>query len=186
MPRVDGRHRSRSRAPRLTDTLETIAPLSDDPIDPRQSDSPPKNPIMKNEAIPDGFLSVSEAVSVLARGMWGGLRRPHPVRQLKKQYRNVSVGFGPWKEQAGRCFRTAVIEGNVQVYVFAKTSRSASHIETEPVPLSIEVLERLIAPRGGLPDHAVRPSLKTAGGDTKLLALLVRGILLVSKPRSFF
>jgi hypothetical protein len=137
--------------------------------------------IMKNEAILDGFLSVSEAVSVLARGMWGGLRRPHPVRQLKKQYRNVSVGFGLWKEQAGRCFRTAVIEGNVQVYVFAKTSRSASHIETEPVPLSIEVLERLIAPRGGLPDHAVRPSLKTAGGDTKLLALLVRGILLVSK-----
>ena len=127
---------------------------------------------MNSEAIQDGFLSVSEAVSVLARGMWGGLRRPDPVRQLKKQYRNVSVGFGAWKEEAARCFKTAAIEGNVQVYVFAKTSRSASHIETVPAPLSIEVLERLIAPRGGVPDHAVRPSLKTAGGDTKLLALL--------------
>jgi hypothetical protein len=129
-------------------------------IEPRQPDTPAKPAggpdamrrdkvsIMKSEAIPDGFLSVSEAVSVLARGMWGGLRRPDPVRQLKKQYRNVSVGFGPWKEEAARCFKTAAIEGNVQVYVFAKTSRSASHIETVPVPLSIEVLERLIAPRG--------------------------------------
>jgi hypothetical protein len=136
---------------------------------------------MKSEAIPDGFLSVSEAVSVLARGMWGGLRRPDPVRQLKKQYRKVSVGFGPWKEEAARRFRTAAIAGNVQVYVFAKTSRSASHVETVPVALSIKVLERLIAPRGGVPDHAVRPSLKTAGGDTKLLVLLLSGILLVSK-----
>jgi hypothetical protein len=78
----------------------------------------------------------------------------------------------------------AAIEGNVQVYVFAKKrkkSRSASHVETKPVPLSIEVLERLITPRGGLPDYAVRPSLKIAGGDTKLLALLTRGILLVPK-----
>jgi hypothetical protein len=139
--------------------------------------------IMKSEAIPDGFFRISEAVSVLARGMWGGLRRPDPVRQLKrcKRYRNASVGFGPWKEHAGRCFRTAAIKGNVQVYVFAKTSRSASHNETKPVPLSIEVLERLIAPRGGVPDHAVRPSLKTAGDGTKLLVLLVSGILLVSK-----
>jgi hypothetical protein len=53
--------------------------------------------IMKNEAILDGFLSVSEAVSVLARGMWGGLRRPLPVRQLKKQYRNVSG----WRPESG-------------------------------------------------------------------------------------
>jgi hypothetical protein len=138
---------------------------------------------MKDEAIPDGFLSVSEAVSVLARGMWGGLRRPDPVRQLKRyeQYRNASVGFGPWKEEAARRFKTAAIEGNVQVYVFAKTNRSASHIKTILVPLPVEVLERLIAPRGGLPDHAVRPSLKTVGGDTKLLALLVGGLLLVSK-----
>lgn len=143
----------------------------------------PKSSITKSEAIPDGFLSVSEAVSVLARGMWGGLRRPDPVRQLKryKQYRNASVGFGPWKEEAARRFKTAAIEGNVQVYVFTKTNRSASDVETVPVPLSIEVLKRLIAPRGGVTDHAVRPSLKTAGGDAKLLALLVRGILLVSK-----
>jgi len=139
--------------------------------------------MMKSEAIPDGFSSVSEAVSVLARGMWGGLRGPHPVRQLKKQYPLVSVGFGPWKEEAARRFRTAAIEGNVHVYVFAKTSRSAGHIETVPVPLSIEVLKRLIAPRGGVPDHAVRPSLKTAGGDDRLLALLARGILLVSKKQ---
>ena len=136
---------------------------------------------MKSEAIPDGFLSVSEAVSVLARGMWGGLRRPDPVRQLKKQYRNASVGFGPWKEEATRCLKTAAIDGNVQVYVFAKGIRSACHIETKPVPLLIEVLKRLIAVRGGLPDHPIRPSLRIAGGDTNLLVLLNRGILLVSK-----
>jgi hypothetical protein len=138
---------------------------------------------MTGEAIPDSFLRISEAVSVLARGMWGGLRRPDPVRQLKryKQYRNESVGFGPWQEEAARRFRTAAIEGDVQVYVFAKTDRSAGHVETVPVSLSIEVLKRLIAPRGGFPDHAVRPSLKTAGGDDQLLALLVRGIFLVSK-----
>ncbi|HWX71795.1 MAG TPA: hypothetical protein VNY79_04800 [Xanthobacteraceae bacterium] len=134
-----------------------------------------------SEAIPDCFFSISEAVSVLARGMWGGLQRPDPVGQFKKQFGNVSVGFGPWKEEAARRFRTAAIEGNVQVYVYCEKSGSASHVETKPVSLSIEVLARLIAPRGGLPDHAVRPSLKIAGGDTKLLALLARGILLVSK-----
>src|SRR5262249_3727214 len=124
-----------------------------------------------------------EAVSVLARGMWGGLRRPDPVRQLKrcKQYRNASVGFGPWKEEAARRFRTAATGGDVQVYVFAKMRGAASGVETVPVPLSIEVLKRLIAPRGGVPDHAVRPSLKTVEGDNQLLALLVKGILLVSK-----
>ena len=51
---------------------------------------------------PNGFLRFSDAVSRQAQGMWGGLRRPIPVRRIKghKQYKNVSVVFAAWKEQA--------------------------------------------------------------------------------------
>ena len=50
----------------------------------------------------------------------------------------------------------------------------------EPVVVPVGVLSRLMAPdRGGLPDPAYRPTIKTTGGDEGLLALLTTGLLVV-------
>ena len=45
------------------------------------------------------------------------------------------------------------------------------------VPVS--VLARLITTRGSLPDHPIRPTIKTAEGDEKLLGLLTVGVLVI-------
>ena len=43
----------------------------------------------------------------------------------------------------------------------------------------MNVLKRLITSRGALPDHPIRPSIKTAEGNEKLFALLTVGFLAV-------
>jgi hypothetical protein len=50
-----------------------------------------------------------------------------------------------------------------------------------PVVVPLEVLQRLITSRGGLADHPIRPSLRAAGGDKRLLALLMRGMFAVRR-----
>ena len=52
-----------------------------------------------SETIPAGFLRFSKAVALLAQGIWGGLRRPTPVIEVKQYKGQVSVTFGPWKEK---------------------------------------------------------------------------------------
>ena len=49
----------------------------------------------------------------------------------------------------------------------------------EPVAVPVPVVKRLIASRGSLPDHPIRPSMQTAKGNEKLYALLVVGSLVV-------
>ena len=136
--------------------------------------------------LPDGFLRFSDAVSRLAQGMWGGLRRPIPVRRIKghKQYKNVSVVFAPWKEQAGRRVSTAATEGDLPVYIFACSNAQsdtpyAQPAIREPVVLPTQLLGRLITTRGCFPDHPIRPSMKTAGGDKEIHGLLKTGIIVV-------
>jgi hypothetical protein len=51
---------------------------------------------LTDSIIPDGFLRFSDAVSRLAEGMWGGLRRPIPVHGARRTFKNASVIFGPW------------------------------------------------------------------------------------------
>jgi hypothetical protein len=48
-----------------------------------------------------------------------------------------------------------------------------------PVTVPVSVLARLRTTRGSLPDHPIRPSIKTAQGDVKLLGLLTIGILII-------
>ena len=99
----------------------------------------------------------------------------------------MSLGFGPWGEQAGQRLKAAAIEGKLVIYVFAKPQvRSEDHSLTdcslekiEPVAVPVNVVKRLIASRGGLPDHPIRPSIKTAEGNEKLFALLAVGLLVV-------
>jgi|SRR5262245_53054835 len=35
-------------------------------------------------SVPDGFLRFSDAISRLAEGMWGGLRRPKSIQAIKR------------------------------------------------------------------------------------------------------
>ena len=49
----------------------------------------------------------------------------------------------------------------------------------EPVAVPVNVVKRLIASRGSLPDHPIRPSIETADGNQKLFALLTVGLLVV-------
>jgi hypothetical protein len=136
---------------------------------------------------PKDFLRISCAVDRLSDGMWGGLPRPKPVAAIKQDQKKLSLGFGPWGEQAGQRLKAAAIEGKLVIYVFAKPQvRSEDHSLTdcslekiEPVVVPVNVVKRLIASRGGLPDHPIRPSIKTADGNKQLFALLAVGLLVV-------
>jgi hypothetical protein len=55
----------------------------------------------------------------------------------------------------------------------------ASEPGAEPTVVPTLVIARLITSRGGLPDHPIRPSIKTAGGNDQLFRLLVSGVLVV-------
>jgi hypothetical protein len=138
-------------------------------------------------SVPDGFLRFSDAISRLDEGMWGGLRRPAPVRAIKRIQKRASIGFGPWREQAGQHLTAAVKKGRLAVYVFAEPQvlfksrvlARRSPKELEPVTVPVSVLARLSTARGSFPDHPIRPSIKTAEGDEKLLGLLTVGVLVI-------
>jgi hypothetical protein len=102
-------------------------------------------------SVPDGFLRFSDAISRLAEGMWGGFRGPAPMRAIKRiEKREASIGFGPWREQAGQRLTAAVKKGRLAVYVFAKPqalfkSRALARRllkELEPATVPVSVLTR--------------------------------------------
>jgi hypothetical protein len=144
-----------------------------------------------NQLVPDGFLIISEAVNRLANGMWGGRPRPVPVQKIKakREYKRGSIGFGPWRDVAAECFRAAALKGDLVICVTASRQRKlkvrcARHRpppDLHPLPVPTSVLQRLLRSRGGLPDHPIRPTLKTADGKETLLALLTSGLLVVRK-----
>lgn len=133
------------------------------------------------------FLPLSEAVNRLGAGLWGGLPRPEPVAAIKQDYENLSVGFGPWREKAGRLLRAAAVQGKLAIYIFAIDQvRSNEHdvagdasAEPEPTSVPVPVIRRLILSRGALPDHPIRPSIQTAEGNENLFVLLTTGLLVV-------
>jgi hypothetical protein len=107
------------------------------------------------------------------------------IKRIEK--REASIGFGPWREQAGQRLTAAVKKGRLAVYVFAEPqalfkSRALarrSPQELKPVTVPVSVLARLSTTRGSFPDHPIRPSIKTAEGDEKLLGLLTVGVLVI-------
>jgi hypothetical protein len=133
------------------------------------------------------FLPLSEAVNRLTDGMWGGLQRPEPVVLIKQSYKKLSVGFGPWREKAGRLLRVAAVKRKLAIYILAKNQvRYDDHDLTgdtsanpEPTSVPVPVIKRLILSRGTLPDHPIRPSMQTAEGNENLFALLTVGLLVV-------
>lgn len=127
-------------------------------------------------------MVLSDAQDALVRAMCGGLRRPKPVDDVKKDVkfwgRNLSVGFGPWIEDAGRCLRDAALKGKLPIYCAAPERKSPL------MRLSPHLLKRLIAPRGSFPDHPVRAGLELVRqglASQSLLTLLNRGTLVVRR-----
>jgi hypothetical protein len=136
---------------------------------------------------PPGFLFFSEATNRLAAGMWGGLPQPIPIRQTKQTHikdfhikdfekrtkrirkkgqhpwRRLSLGFGPWCEQARKRLTGAAIDEELLVYITAENA--------EPVVVPAGVLAILPKSRGGLGDIPFRVSLKTITAE-------------ISKPKS--
>jgi hypothetical protein len=139
--------------------------------------------------IPKGFLLISDAVDRLAEGMWGGLPRPLPVETVKQAYKKESVGFANWQERAGQRLTQSALRGELRIYVFVLPRVAskkhgvarASSRAAEPLSAAIlvKVLSRLLLFHGRLPDHPIRPSIRTADGDKKLFALLRSGALVV-------
>jgi hypothetical protein len=128
--------------------------------------------------IPDGYLLLSEAVARLAQGMWGGLRAPAPLRAIKPKYkRTVSLGFGPWTQEAAKRLRAAAADGKINVFTFVGAQAKENNLDPNPVALPIIVLDRLIPGRESLPDRPIRSSLKIAGGDQILFRRLQLGLL---------
>ncbi len=135
----------------------------------------------------NGFLRLSEAAHRLAQGMWGGVRRADPVRSVKHTEKRLSVGFGPWQEQAKRSIRIAGVTGELPIYVLDSSKIAPNERDLSLCPadkraslsVSPSVLKRMITSRGGLPDHPVRPSVQMTKGDMRLLRLLTNGLLVI-------
>lgn len=104
--------------------------------------------------------------------MFGGYRQPKPVHKIKLDYQKAPVGFGSWKEYAQQRVRAAAVFGKLPVYVQCCSNAA-------PLLVPPDVIARLMVVRGGLPDHPIRPTLKIAGGNERLLSVLKTGILLV-------
>jgi hypothetical protein len=142
---------------------------------------------MNESHAPEGYLRLSDAGGLLAAGMWGGLPRPAPLQSIKRKFEKLSVGFGPWQEKAGQRLRSAAVQGKLPIYVAAErqvassasVTAPSSSGTTNPVAVSASVVRQLVTTRGSLPDHPIRPSVKTVAGDMKLLRLLTLGVLLV-------
>ena len=134
----------------------------------------------------DQFILLSAAVQRLAEGMWGGIRRAEPVAELKREKPRLSVGWGSWRERAGAALRSAILEGKLSVYARPTIDAEAGEplggqISDLTTIVPVSVFQRLITPRGIPTDHPYRPTLATVGNDSKLLARLLSGVLVLRK-----
>ena len=115
--------------------------------------------------------------------MFGGMRRPEMVVQVKTDHPGVSVGFGPRRQEAAGRLYGALAAGELPVYVeFRPEATDGSELQILPVGPTI--LKSLPRSRGGLPDRAVRvPAalLWTGAIDGELFRALSSGRLLLTR-----
>jgi hypothetical protein len=130
-----------------------------------------------------GCLRFSEAVALLAQGIWGGLKRPAPVVEVKKLYKGQgSVTFGPWKEKAGARLTLAAVDEQIPVYVFGRPQAERGDRRPKLTRVPGAVLRRLIKSRGCLPDHSHAP-MKAVAGNGELYRALNTGPACSSEKR---
>jgi hypothetical protein len=119
----------------------------------------------------------------LSVGVWGGLKR---ATILRRHTRNPPA-YGRWREYAAKRFTNALLNGQLKVFVVAEPQLESEESSPPPPPtkdpvvVPTDVLKRLISWRNAIPDHVLRPTLKTAGNNVQLLVLLTVGILVVQE-----
>jgi hypothetical protein len=137
---------------------------------------------------PQGNLLLSEAYARHHAGVWGGFQSFPPAQTMRRKHK-TSIGFGARRTYAAQPVTAAVRHGNLKVYLVADPNLGPNIDRPnwpvaptkEPVNVPKDVLRRLIAPRDMLPDHALCPTFKTAGGDSHLYVLLRVGALVVQE-----
>jgi hypothetical protein len=137
---------------------------------------------------PTEFLPISECVNRLVQGMWGNAPRAEPLREIKQVERDLSVGFGPRREDAATLLRAAALQGTLPTYVRPRSTTVAdaqSPVEAQQV--SPELLKRIVPIQEGLPDHPTHIRRKPAadGPDVVALLLLLRHGELVVRQSDF-
>jgi hypothetical protein len=128
------------------------------------------------------FLLISECVTRLERGMFGNAPRSLPVinaKKNKKLGRDLSVGFGPQREEAAALVRDAALSGKLPVYVRPRDGRAAKSQELKPVPPAI--LKLVVPARKGLPDHPIHARSPAGKLDDADMLPLVRHGQLVAR-----
>jgi hypothetical protein len=134
-----------------------------------------------SETVPSGYLRFSEAVTLLAQGIWGGQTRPKPIRDVKRHYKKpLSITFGPWKERASKDLALAAVNEQIAVYVFGRPQAEAGRPGPEMTQVPGAILGRLIKIRGGFPDHP-RVSMKAVAWNGELYRAINTGVLVVQK-----
>jgi hypothetical protein len=142
----------------------------------------------ENQYPPRGYLLLSEAYARHHAGVWGGFQSFPPAQAMRRKHK-TSVGFGARRTYAAQPVTAAVRHGNLRVYLVADPNLGPSFDRInwpvaptkEPVHVPKDVLRRLIAPRDVLPDHALCPTLKIAGGDSNIYVLLRVGAFVVQE-----
>ncbi len=101
------------------------------------------------------YLLISEAVSRLEAGMFGGgITRPRSVALAKRNNPGVSIGSDLHRQNAAEKVDAAIRSGALSVCVFPSPHHDArSH---DPLTVPINVLRHLVRSRGGLPDRVAR------------------------------
>jgi len=100
------------------------------------------------------FLLISECVNQTAQGMWGNAPRAEPVRAIKQVQRDLSVGFGPRKEEAAVRLRADALKGALPIYVRPRSVEKVNQgSAVEPRRVLPELLKRVLPVHRGLPDH---------------------------------
>jgi hypothetical protein len=131
---------------------------------------------MKAFDMPNGYILFSEAIRRLEMSMWGNLRRPLAVRQVKgkKGAKKLSIGFGPWRQKASERLTRAASQGKLAIYLAHQDQKT-----TKCTIVPANVVKRLITSRGVLRDRPIQPSLKACDGDGTLFRLFGEGFLVV-------
>jgi len=117
------------------------------------------------------LLLISEAVARLRGGIYGSLKQAEAIKDAKKSYPRASIGYGPQKEEAAKLIGSAVLKGELAVYVMTNLASSDGETLLQVPP---NVLQQMIRVRNGLPDHAIDPMRRLSKGSvsTELLGSL--------------
>jgi hypothetical protein len=104
-------------------------------------------------AVTGTFIPISDAVTILERGMHGGIATAELVVRVRQKEPGLRPGFEPRRGYAANEIYVATRSGALQLYVW-----SAGRTGVAQFP--IKAVELLLCPRGQIPDVVYRPSFK--------------------------